>query len=127
MKAAMNGALNCSISDGWWPEGFDGANGWVIECKECPLDDAAADREDSLTLYQLLEEEIVPTFYERDERELPRRWIAMMKDAIATISPRFSSERMVREYATQAYLPLLLGGAGARELEPEPSAVDDPT
>jgi starch phosphorylase len=110
MKAAMNGALNCSISDGWWPEGFDGSNGWVIECQECPIDADAADREDALTLYRLLEEEIVPTFYERDENGLPRRWLAMMKDAIATISPRFSSDRMVRDYSLQAYLPLLTAG-----------------
>jgi starch phosphorylase len=107
MKAAMNGALNCSISDGWWPEGYDGTNGWVIECQECPLDPDAADREDAATLYRLLEEEVVPAFYERDGQGLPRSWIARMKAAIATISPRFSSDRMVRDYSTRAYLPLL--------------------
>lgn len=106
MKAAMNGALNCSIADGWWPEGFDGHNGWVIAGKECPGDDAAQDREDASALYHLLEEEIVPAFYERDEKGLPRRWIARMKEAIATITPRFSSDRMVRDYTERAYLPL---------------------
>jgi starch phosphorylase len=109
MKAAMNGALNCSIADGWWPEGFDGENGWVIAGKDCGADEAAQDREDSLALYHLLEEEIVPAYYERDERGLPLRWIRKMKEAIATISPRFSSDRMARDYCEQVYLPLLGG------------------
>ena len=108
MKAAMNGALNCSIADGWWPEGFDGRNGWVISGREGD-DEAAQDREDALALYHLLEEEIVPAFYERDADGLPRRWIGMMKEAIATITPRFSSDRMVAEYCQTAYLPLLEG------------------
>ena len=107
MKAAMNGALNCSIADGWWPEGFDGANGWVIAGKDCGGDEACQDREDSLALYHLLEEEIVPTYYRRDDKGLPREWIAKMKEAIATISPRFSSDRMARDYCEQVYLPLL--------------------
>ncbi len=110
MKAAMNGALNCSIADGWWPEGFDGANGWVIAGKEGAADETAQDREDALALYHLLEEQIVPAFYERDDKGLPRRWTAMMKEAIATITPRFSSDRMLREYSESAYLPLLRGG-----------------
>ncbi len=107
MKAAMNGALNCSIADGWWPEGHDGRNGWVIAGKEVAGDDAARDREDALALYHLLEEQIVPAYYDRDEQQIPRRWVAMMKEAIATITPKFSSDRMVREYAESAYLPLM--------------------
>jgi len=109
MKAAMNGALNCSIADGWWPEGYDGENGWVIAGKDCGSDEAAQDREDSLALYHLLEEAIVPAFYERDESGLPRRWIGKMKEAIASITPRFSSDRMVRDYCEKVYLPLLEG------------------
>jgi starch phosphorylase len=111
MKAAMNGALNCSIADGWWPEGFDGANGWVIAGKDCGGDEACQDREDSLALYHLLEEEIVPLYYRRDDKGLPRDWIARMKEAIATVTPRFSSDRMARDYCEQVYLPLL--GASA--------------
>ena len=107
MKAAMNGALNCSIADGWWPEGHNGRNGWVIEGKEVAGDDAARDREDAHALYHLLEEQIVPAYYERDDQGIPRRWVAMMKEAIATITPKFSSDRMVREYAETAYLPLM--------------------
>jgi len=107
MKAAMNGALNCSIADGWWPEGFDGENGWVIEGKDCGADESCQDREDSLALYSLLEEQIVPLFYGRDEKGMPRAWIGRMKEAIASISPRFSSARMLRDYSERAYLPLL--------------------
>jgi starch phosphorylase len=106
MKAAMNGALNLSIADGWWPEGFDGANGWVIAGEEAS-DETAQDREDALALYHLLEEQVVPAYYERDDKGVPRRWVGMMKEAIATISPRFSSDRMVRDYCERAYLPLL--------------------
>jgi starch phosphorylase len=113
MKAGMNGALNCSIADGWWPEGYEGTNGWVIAGKECGGDDAAQDREDALALYHLLEEQIVPAFYERDERGIPRRWIGMMKEAIATLTPRFSSDRMVAEYCESAYRPLLGSPPGA--------------
>jgi len=109
MKAGMNGALNCSVADGWWPEAHDGENGWIIAGKDCGSDEAAQDREDALALYRLLEEEVVPTFYDRDEKGLPRRWIARMKRSIATISPRFSSERMARDYCERVYLPLLRG------------------
>jgi len=106
MKAAMNGALNCSIADGWWPEGQAGGNGWVIAGKDCGDDEAAQDREDSLALYELLEKEIVPDFYARDENALPVAWLRRMKEAIATIAPRFSSDRMVRDYCETAYVPL---------------------
>jgi len=110
MKAAMNGALNCSIADGWWPEGHAGGNGWVISGKDCGDDEAAQDREDSLALYHLLESEIVPEFYQRDERGLPLAWLRRMKEAIATIAPRFSSDRMVRDYCETAYVPLARSG-----------------
>lgn len=104
-KAAMNGALNCSVLDGWWPEGYDGENGWVVGGLPGTYDEAVQDRDDALSLYQTLEEQIVPLYYERDEHGLPRRWIAMMKRSIATLSAQFSSIRMVRDYAEQAYLP----------------------
>ena len=112
MKAAMNGALNLSIADGWWPEGYDGDNGWVIAGKaladsEKALDEAAQDREDGLALYHLLEEEVVPLYYRRDEQGHPADWIRKMKEAIATITPRFSSDRMVRDYCESAYASLL--------------------
>ena len=115
MKAAMNGALNLSIADGWWPEGYDGENGWVIGARpagdapppEAQADDAAHDREDSLALYRLLEEEVVPLYYRRDESGVPVEWIRRMKEAIVTITPRFSSDRMVRDYCEASYVSLL--------------------
>lgn len=110
MKAGMNGALNCSIADGWWPEGHSGQNGWVIAGKDCGGDEAAQDREDALALYQLLELEVVPAFHDRGGNGLPRAWVRRMKEAIATIAPRFSSDRMVREYADTAYVPLARSG-----------------
>jgi len=104
-KAALNGALNCSVADGWWPEAYDGENGWTIGPERGHDDEAEQDREDALALYKTLEEQVVPTYYERDAEGLPRRWLRMMKRSIATVAPRFSASRMVREYAEQAYLP----------------------
>lgn len=105
MKAAMNGALNCSIADGWWPEAADGTNGWVIDSGGRSDDEGQQDRDDALALYRLLEEEIVPLYYARDAAGLPGGWIARMKRSIATITPAFSSLRMVRDYCDRAYVP----------------------
>ncbi len=105
MKVAMNGGLNFSIADGWWPEGWDGANGWVIgEAREFGSDEEQ-DGDDVVSLYQTLEQVIVPRYYERDEDGLPRSWIGMMKQAMATLTARFSASRMVRDYVEQGYLP----------------------
>jgi starch phosphorylase len=105
-KAAINGVLNLSILDGWWPEGWDGENGFAFGSEGSPHEDWKQDQEDGLALYHALEEEVVPTYYERDEDDLPRSWIARMRRAITTIGPRFSSSRMVRDYAEKAYMPL---------------------
>lgn len=105
-KAAINGALNLSILDGWWPEGFDGKNGWAIQPSTPETgDEESQDRADSEALYGLLENEVVPAYYDRDDVGLPRAWIARMKDAIATITPQFSSARMLRDYVEKAYFP----------------------
>ncbi len=108
-KAALNGALNVSVLDGWWPEAHDGRSGWAIDSGAVAADEAAQDAADADALYRVLEHEVIPAYYTRDADGLPRHWIAMMKHAIATITPRFSAHRMVREYLEQAYLPL--GGA----------------
>ncbi len=102
MKAAANGVLNLSVLDGWWPEGWDGenGNGWGL------WGEMHGDAQDAQQLYHLLETDVVPAFYERDEDGLPTRWIAMMKEAMATITPAFSTHRMVKEYFEEAYLPL---------------------
>lgn len=105
MKAAMNGALNFSILDGWWIEGFNHKNGFSIGGTTVDADEDLIDAADAESLYSALEKEIVPAFYERDERGLPIKWIARMKNSLATLTPQFSSDRMVRDYLRQIYDP----------------------
>ena len=105
MKASMNGTLHLSIGDGWWAEGHTSQNGWVIEGAPASTDVDAVDNADAAALYALLEDEVVPAFYERDVRGVPRRWIGMVKQAMLTVTPRFSSRRMMKDYAEGAYLP----------------------
>ena len=105
MKASINGVLHLSTGDGWWAEGHTGSNGWVIDGGVASDDPAAVDAADAGALYRLLEEEIVPTFYDRDGGRVPRRWLQMVKEAIRTTMPRFSARRMVKQYVEQAYAP----------------------
>jgi starch phosphorylase len=110
MKASMNGVLHLSIADGWWDEGHTGSNGWVIEGTPVSADQADVDAADAEGLYRLLEDQVAPTFYTRDSKDLPRQWIAMIKQAILTVTPRFSTRRMLKDYATRAYAPALRTG-----------------
>jgi starch phosphorylase len=105
MKAAANGALNCSILDGWWCEGYDGTNGWAIGRGEDYPDPEYQDQVESRALHDLLEKQIVPMFYQRGTDKLPREWIKRMKRTLQTCIPVFSTLRMVREYAERFYLP----------------------
>lgn len=106
MKAAANGALNLSVPDGWWPEAFDGTNGWSLsESRVYPVQQRQ-DELDAAVLHHLLRDEIAPLFYERDERGLPLGWIERVKHSLRTIPPRFNSDRMVTEYLERAYVPL---------------------
>jgi len=105
MKASMNGTLHLSIGDGWWAEGHTQMNGWVIEGKPESNETDAVDAADAESLYARLETDVVPAFYERDARGIPKRWLAMVKQAILTVTPRFSSRRMLKDYAEDAYLP----------------------
>lgn len=104
-KAAMNGILNLSILDGWWPEGFDGDNGWAIGSGVNMAAADAADEADADALYDLLEREVVPLYYERDAAGVPQRWLERSKNAVATISPTFNARRMVRDYVERFYAP----------------------
>jgi starch phosphorylase len=106
MKAAMNGVPHLSIGDGWWAEGFDGSNGWTID-GGVSGDDTAVDAADAAALYRLLEEEVVPAFYDRDPAGIPHRWLAIVRQAIRTVAPRFSARRMVKEYVERMYAPAL--------------------
>jgi starch phosphorylase len=105
MKAALNGVLNASVLDGWWAEAYAGDNGFAIGHGEEYADAEYGDRVEAQALYRLLEEEIVPLFYERDAGGLPRGWIARMKRTIATVAPVFNTNRMVEEYTTRLYDP----------------------
>jgi glycogen phosphorylase len=107
MKASVNGVPHLSIGDGWWAEGYTGENGWLIE-GHAPVDDSdAVDAADAAALYELLERQIVPTFYDRDENGIPRRWLTIVRQAIVTVAPRFSARRMVKEYARHFYAPAM--------------------
>lgn len=102
-KVAMNGGLNLSVLDGWWLEGYDGTNGFAIGSSVEGAEAADVDASDAESLYSLLEQQVVPLYYERDGDGLPHKWIAMMKSAIATLVPEFNSDRMVEEYARRIY------------------------
>ncbi|MBI5830416.1 MAG: alpha-glucan family phosphorylase [Chloroflexi bacterium] len=106
-KAAVNGVLNCSILDGWWPEGYNGDNGWAIGAETSLADEEAQDAADAESLFRLLETEIVPLYYKRDENNIPRDWVRKMKESIATLAPVFSTRRMVKDYVTQMYVPAI--------------------
>ncbi len=103
-KAAMNGVMNFSILDGWWIEGYNGENGFQIGDLRTEGDTAAADEEDAESLYSILEQRIIPAFYNRSENGLPGEWIKMMKNALATLTPQFSSDRMVSDYVEKVYV-----------------------
>ncbi|MDD1678483.1 MAG: alpha-glucan family phosphorylase, partial [Methanomicrobiales archaeon] len=103
MKAAMNGVLHLSVPTGWWPEGYNGHNGWTIGEESSESDN----ERDTRQLYDLLEQEVVPLYYSVSEDGTPHRWIQRMKESIRTISPQFSSRRMVKEYAERYYIPAL--------------------
>ena len=109
-KAALNGQPNCSILDGWWAEGYDGSNGWAIGEEREYHDQEIQAQDDSNSLYQILEEQIIPAFFEHDIHGIPARWIGYMKDAIRSCTPRFSMRRMVKEYTTRYYVPEIQQG-----------------
>jgi len=103
MKAAMNGCLNLSVTDGWWEEGYDSSNGWAIKPAPEYYDDARRNREDSQTLYELLQDQVIPMYYRRGELGFSPEWVRMAKRSISTLLPKFNSIRMVREYVDKFY------------------------
>ena len=104
-KVVLNGGLNCSILDGWWAEAFDGRNGFAIGRGETHAQDEITDQRDAAALYDVLEKEAIPLFYDRDSDGLPREWIRMMKNSISSLAWRFSAHRMVMDYARACYVP----------------------
>ena len=119
MKAALNGALNCSILDGWWDECYDGTNGWAIESAD---DDPDLDRRDLRevgSLFAILENQVVPKFYDRGRDGVPRQWVQMVLQAWASLGPQVTASRMVRDYTTALYEP---AAASARHLAADGAA-----
>ena len=106
MKASCNGVLHLSQGDGWWAEGYTGSNGWLIDGGVTEDDEAASAAADAEALYRLLEQEVVPTFYDRDADGGPRPWLRLVKEAIRTVLPNFCARRMVKRYAGQMYAPM---------------------
>jgi starch phosphorylase len=108
MKAGINGTLNLSVLDGWWAEGFDGQNGWAIPSSTA--EGARRDDEDARSLYEVLQDEVVPLYYDRDASGLPARWIARAKRSMATLIPAFNTRRMLGNYVEGLYRPAAAQG-----------------
>lgn len=109
MKAALNGVPHLSTLDGWWEEGATGKNGWTIPRVDASSDPDAADAADAEQLYRLLEEEVVPLWYDRDDGDVPQKWVQRMKEAIRVSGRMFTSRRMVQDYTEHYYAPILRG------------------
>lgn len=105
MKSALNGGLNLSIRDGWWDEWFDGENGWAIPSADGVTDENRRDDLEAGALYDLLEHSVTPKFYERDERDLPPRWLEMVRHTLETLGPKVLAWRMVCDYVDKYYAP----------------------
>ncbi len=109
MKAVLNGALNCSILDGWWAEAYDGRNGFAIRAPGPHEDAELQDRRDAQGLFEVLEKEVVPLFYAQDAARVPAGWVDRMRWAFVTMAWRYSADRMVMDYARETYLPAAFG------------------
>ncbi|MEE8469940.1 MAG: alpha-glucan family phosphorylase [Dehalococcoidia bacterium] len=107
MKASLNGVLHLSVRDGWWHEGYNGANGWAIgyDPEYSDLGPEEEDKTDADALYHLLEEEIVPLYYDRDRSGIPHGWLRMVKEAISSVVPAFGARRMMKQYVERMYTP----------------------
>ena len=105
MKAGMNGVLNLSVLDGWWGEGYNRDNGWAIKPASDRLEPARRDEEESRTLYEILQDQVLPLYFTRGSMGYSPEWLHMAKRSVATILPRFNSARMVTDYLRKFYLP----------------------
>ena len=124
MKSALNGGLNLSILDGWWDEWFDGENGWAIPTADGVEDAESRDDLEAAALYELIETQVAPRFYARDDSGVPTRWMEMVTHTLSTLGPKVLASRMVRDYVGQLYAPATAAGralngpkyVGARDL-----------
>ena len=104
MKSAINAGLQLAVLDGWWPEAYDGTNGWAIS-GEVDHDHGAQDWRHAAELYRLISDEVIPAFYDRDEAGLPQAWLSMVRSSLRACGPRFGAGRMVEDYAARIYPP----------------------
>ena len=104
-KVVLNGGLNCSILDGWWAEAYDGSNGFAIGTGRTHVNQEIQDERDARALYQVLQKEVIPLYYERDRDDLPQAWIRRMKNGVRTLGWRFNADRMVMDYVSKTYVP----------------------
>ncbi|MDA3799392.1 MAG: alpha-glucan family phosphorylase [Kiritimatiellae bacterium] len=122
MKAAMNGALNLSVPDGWWAEGYSANRGWAVGNGEIYKDAQYQDSIESQALFNILENKVIPMFYDRHTHDIPVAWIRMMKSSIKMAIGTFSSHRMVNDYYTKFYMPAM---ANYKKLFDEPANLDE--
>ncbi len=111
MKAALNGALNLSILDGWWDEWFDGENGWAIPSADGIPDPDRRDDLEAHALYELIEKSVASRFYDRDAKDVPTRWVQMVRHTLKTLGPKVLATRMVRDYVRDLYAPAAISAA----------------
>jgi starch phosphorylase len=111
MKAALNGCLNLSILDGWWDEWFDGENGWAIPTADGVEDPDHRDDLEAAALYDLIEQQVAPRFYDRTEAGLPARWLEMVRHTLTSLGPKVLASRMLADYVQRLYLPAAAAGA----------------
>ena len=121
MKASANGIPNLSVLDGWWDEGWTGDNGWAIGGRDTNPDEGAQDWADAQDLYRILEQELIPAYYDRTDG-LPERWVQLMRNAIASNIWRFSTTRMLHEYVERLYLPGTPATGGTEAAAPPEAA-----
>jgi starch phosphorylase len=103
-KVCVHGGLNLSVLDGWWCEGYDGTNGWAIGTSSAADAPEVQDAADAESLYQVLTQEVIPLYYDRDSQDIPRSWINRIRRSMQTLIPLFNTDRMVAEYVTKYYL-----------------------
>ncbi len=116
-KAALNGLPNLSVLDGWWAEGFNGKNGWAVGTAQDYSNPDEQDAHDAQSLYEQLEGGVIPLFYDRDAAGIPQGWVAMMKEAIISLAPQFSTRRMLKDYTRELYVPAMREATGSVKSE----------
>lgn len=119
MKAGINGVLNLSVLDGWWGEGYDGRNGWAIKPAPENMEEYRRNKDESQSMYEILEDQLVPLYYDRGKLGFSEQWVKMAKHSIATLLPRFNATRMVSEYLARFYLPATKQGRRYTETQYE--------